>query len=128
MQRPIEIIWFERIMFGTLALGAINLWAAWSSVDAVAGPVLPLTFAVALWALFAALILLVSRRRSNMAKWILIGLAVVGLPMFLRHVIDGKYLGVGMIGFIQTVGQLLAYALLFMRGSRDWLKRDVARI
>ena len=127
MQRPAGIIWFERIMFGTLALGAIQSWLLWPSITSVAGPAFLLTVEAGVLAFFAGLTLLVSRRRSNIAKWILIALAVVGFPFTVTHYLQGRYLGVPLIGLIQSVGQLLAYGLLFTDQSRKWLRRDEAK-
>jgi hypothetical protein len=123
MQRPASIIWFEGIMFGTLALGAIQSWLLWPSIVSVAGPAFLLTVEAGVLGFFAVLTLLVSRRRSNIAKWILIALAVVGLPLTVIHYVQGRYIGIPLIGLIQSVGQLFAYALLFTDQSRQWLRR-----
>lgn len=127
MQRPASIIWFERIMFGTLALGAIQVWLLWPSIVNVAGPAFILTVEAVVLTFFAVLTLLVSRRRSNVAKWILIVLAVVGFPFTVRHYLQGLYIGVPLIGLIQSVGQLFAYGLLFTDQSRQWLRREEAK-
>jgi drug/metabolite transporter (DMT)-like permease len=124
MQRPTSIIWFERIMFGTLALGAIQGLLLWPSIASVAGPAFLLTVEAGVLAFFAALTLFVSRRRSKVAKWILIALAVVGVAITVMHYLQGRYLGVPLIGLIQSVGQLLAYGLLFTDQSRQWLRGE----
>ena len=75
-------------------------------------------------AAFITLTLLVSRRRSKVAKWILIALAIVGLPFAVLHYAKGLYLGAPLIGLIQTVMQLIAYGLLFTDQSRRWFRRE----
>jgi len=122
MQRPTSIIWFERIMLGTLALGIIQGWLKWPALAGVAEPAFLLIVQAGVLTFLTALTLLVSRRRSKIAKWILIALAVIGLPITVMHYFQGKYLGVPLIGLLQTVGQLFAYGLLFTNQSRQWLK------
>ena len=124
MQRPSSIVWFERIMIATLVLGIINSWLIWPRLVALRGPAFAFTIDLFTLAVMLALTLFVSRRGSSIAKWILIALAVLGLPIFLKHLAAGELEGVPLITAIQTVGQIVAYALLFTSASRQWFKRE----
>ena len=128
MQRPIEITWFERIIFVTLALGIIQSAVAWETLTSMASPVFVLGTQAFVFGLMAVLTLLVSRRRSNAAKWISVALFVIGLPMMLKHAIAGQLAGMGMISVVQTAGQLAAYALLFTPAARRWFGGDAVAV
>jgi hypothetical protein len=128
MGRPWEIVWFERIYLGTLALGAVQSWIAWPALVKMGGPVFVVTTQLLTFALIGGLTLLISRRRSNIAKWILIGLFIAGLPIFIRHLLDGQLVGGGgspVISITQLAAQFVALALLVTPASRNWFKREV---
>jgi hypothetical protein len=125
MGRPAEIKWFERIIAVTLLLGIIQSWLAWPQLVALRGPAFLLTTQLLTLAVLIGLTLAVSRRRSNIAKWIMIGLFVVGLPIVVKLAsTELLTLGSPLIKWVQFVGQLLAYALLFTRGSRRWFRGE----
>ncbi|HUQ12937.1 MAG TPA: hypothetical protein VM055_01515, partial [Novosphingobium sp.] len=67
-----------------------------------------------------------SRKRSNVAKWILVTLFALGLPLFIKLAVHGLLLGAGWISALQTVGQALALGLLFTPTARHWLSRQPA--
>ena len=126
MQRPAEIVWFERIIIATLVLGALNSWLAWPQLVAMRGPVFLIAVQLFTIAFIMALTLFISRRRSNIAKWISFGLFVAGLFVVVRDGLAGLQPGSLAIGIIQAAAQLVAYALLFTAASRRWLKREAA--
>lgn len=72
--------------------------------------------------LMIALVLFVSRRRSKIAMWILIVMFLIGLPFFFKMISQGALLGAVWIGIAQTLGQFVAYGLLFTASARNWLK------
>lgn len=124
MQRPNGVVWFERIIIATLALGLLNIWLAWPKVAAVRGPAFLLTTQLLTLAVLLALALFISRRRSNIAKWIMVGLFVLGLPIVFQQGASGQSHGALPITLIQIIGQVVAYALLFTPASRRWFKRE----
>lgn len=124
MQRPVEIVWFERIMFGTLALGIVHSALLWSITRSTVGPGFALIAPSIVLAIYISLTLLVSRRRSSVAKWLIIAFSVFGLPIFISEVVSGRYVGVPAITFVQIVGELLAFGLLFTDASRRWFRRE----
>ena len=124
--RPTEVVWFERIIIGTLILGGVNTWIAWPQLVALRGPAFLVTVQLLTISVMLGLALLVSRRRSNIAKWISIALFVGGLPIWVQQVSSGALHGSLIVSFIQVVAQAGAYALLFTSASRRWFKRDAA--
>ncbi len=127
--RPKAIIWFERLSFGALALGAYQSWFAWYGLtplpmadirlryDFVAAPVL-------IVAVIAALIVRVSRFRSKMAMWLLVGLFVLTLPNLVLVMVEGQPFASTAPAVIQLLGQLAALVLLFTRPARRWMNRE----
>ena len=127
MRRPAEVKWFERIIAATLVLGIVQSWLAWPQLVAMRGPAFLLTSQLLTFAVMIGLTLCVSRGRSSIAKWIMLGLFVVGLPIVVKlAAVELLTLGSPLITFTQFAGQLLAYALLFTRASRRWFRGESA--
>ena len=120
--RPAGIVWFEWLNIATLVLGVFNSWLAWPHLVAMRGSIFLVTTQLLTFAIFLGLILFVSRRRSNVAKWIMIALFVLGLPLWFQHMSSGPALGSVIISLIQIAAQVVAYALLFTDSSRRWFK------
>jgi hypothetical protein len=132
--RPRAIVYFERIIFGTLLLGVLQSYLGWNRViaaapaadgnSAVAFTLIILTFT---FVLIGTLTLLVSRRRSKIAMWISIALFVLGLPSFVQTVIRGVLFASNLIAVLQAIAQGVAYGLLFTPSARRWMSRKGER-
>lgn len=122
--RPREIVLFERIMFGTLLLGVIKSYLSWDQLVALAPAAVVIGGQTLIIALMAGLTLLVSRRRSNIAKWVLVALFVLGLPAVAKLASDGLLMGSTVLTILQIIGQVVAYGLLFTTASRGWLNKQ----
>ena len=122
MPRPTEIIWFERIIIGTLIVGVFKAFLDWPRLAAAGGTAFSLSILSFTLALMLALTLLVSRRRSSVAKWLMIGLFALGLPAFFQLAAAGQVHGSLLITVAQLIGQLVAYALLFTPAARRWFR------
>jgi len=124
--RPESIVTFEQIMLGTLVLGLVQAWLSWETAIAKA-PTVPhlvgflLILLILANALVLTLTLLVSRQRSKVAKWISVILFVIGMPMVAKQVTHGGSLPSLTIIFLQIIGQIVAYGLLFTPSAREWL-------
>jgi hypothetical protein len=126
MTRPAEIIWFERLIIATLILGELNTWLAWPQLVEKTGPAFIIMVQLFTVAIVLGLALLVSRRRSNIAKWISIALFALGSPFWLWQLLSGSLLGSPIISIIQVVGQVAAFTMLFTTASRRWFKKEAA--
>lgn len=122
--RPREIVLFERIMFGTLLIGVIKSYLSWDHLVAIAPAAVVIGGQALIIALMAGLTLLVSRRRSNIAKWVLVALFALGLPAVAKLTSDGVLEGSNVLTALQIVGQVVAYGLLFTTASRGWLSKQ----
>lgn len=127
--RPRTILMFEGLMLGTLAVGWLQIALTWDQQMMRIGAATrsPTAFLLGIGgtvtALMLVLILLVSRRRSRVAAGILIVLFAIGIPGYVRTFINGAAFGYTPLAAVQVVGQLAAYALLFMPASRAWFRR-----
>jgi len=124
--RPKTIVYFEWIMFGTLLLGALQLLAI---APVATWYILILIFTL----LIAALTLLVSRRSSKIAMWILIALFVHNVTnaiilILLESNIIVAPVSIGAEARIrilpQGISQAVAFALLFTLSARRWMRRE----
>ena len=146
--RPKTIVYFERIIFGTLLLSALHAYLTWDRVwDRVIGqfatdpdlatldPNLMVDILLATWifllALFVTLILLVSRRRNKIAMWILIVWVVFRLLYSsVQTIMNGVLLGSGLLSFLlsivvlQGIVQGVTVGLLFTPSARRWMNRE----
>jgi hypothetical protein len=82
-----------------------------------------ITIDVCVFAVMIGLTLLISRRKSQIAKWISIALFVLGLPAVFVIFSGGHLFGSALITIVQTIGQLIAYGLLFTPAARHWLNK-----
>lgn len=126
MNRPKQIVWFEWLMLGVLVLGIVNSWLSWPELVAQAQgrTGFLLTVQGGTFALLLALYLWISRGRSNVGKWILTVLFIVGLPFTIMAHFAGPVSFSGWISLAQTVAQIVAMVLLFTRDARAWFKGE----
>jgi hypothetical protein len=87
--RPKTIVYFERIIFEVLLLGILDSYLSWDAIvwAARSNPNTPVGFALAIlifsFVLNGTLTLLVSRRRSKIAMWVL---SALGRPRPFVHI------------------------------------------
>jgi hypothetical protein len=127
--RPKTIVYFEWIIFGTLLVGALQSYLTWDRVAQAAaaypGGARPLIIMlVFIYGLFATLALLVSRRRSKIAMWILIALVALGLYGLVEAVIRGQLGSDVITTALGEVVQGVALGLLFTPSARRWMRRE----
>lgn len=125
--RPKEIVYFEWIIFATLALGVLQTYLGWDQMMAQLaatgrGVGFVIVTDIFVFGLIITLTLLISRRKSQVAKWISVGLFVLGLPGLFFIISRGMLAGSGYITLVQTIAQLIAYGLLFTPAARDWFR------
>ena len=125
--RPRSIVAFERLYLISLLIAAVAAAANWDRSLSFArgfgfGPAFVIVTQAIGLGLVAALIYLIARRRSAVAKWLLVLLFLVGLVVLLRD-LPGLIRG-GLSGLVPVVQILLqggAIAMLFTAASRAWL-------
>ena len=123
--RPKTIVYFERITFGTILLSALQQLAIAQGVFATIEQganwyILILIF----FLLVATLTLLVSRRRSKIAMWILIAWFAINVMNAIIVIESNIIVAEGLIRVLLGIGQAVAFALLFTQSARRWLRRE----
>ena len=130
--RPASIVAFERLSLLALAIAVLASVLNWDreiasyTAQGVDASLLPIAMG-GLAAVYVVLILLISRGRSSVAKWIYVVLTVVGLVFVVPQL--GAMFSRGLMGLVQALQLLLqvaALVLLFKRESSDWLARKTA--
>jgi len=134
--RPKTIVYFEQIIFGVLLLGVFYNYLSWDQIigealakDATLDRNTAFVIAIAAitfnYVLVGTLTLLVSRRRSKIAMWVLIALSALVLSRFALDIVQSQLLLVSdIIPVLQCIGQVLAYGLLFTPSARRWMNRE----
>lgn len=132
---PKSIILFERLLWLSLLVSAIDLAVNWQAMvdDFNSDPAWPgsamgtwigaTTIAIG-FALYFALGYSVARRGSRVAKWILVVFASVGVASmaFLPMTLPASELGGLWISLLSNIVLLAAVAMLFRRDAVEWLK------
>jgi ABC-type multidrug transport system fused ATPase/permease subunit len=126
--RPKTIVYFERIIFGVLLVGALQTYLTWDriaqSAAAYPGGTRPIIIIlIFIYVLFATLTLLVSRRRSKIAMWVLIALFALGLYGVVESVTRGQLGSDEMTTALGQIVQGVALGLLFTPSARHWMNR-----
>ena len=119
--RPRTIAAFEWLYVGSLAIAFLRIVVASQQVGAGR-----LQFAAAViffaLALNLTLVFFVSQRRSPIAKWLLVGLFLIGCGAYLPILQRGIYAVSVLIDIGLGLMQAVAIGLLFMPSARTWLK------
>lgn len=131
--RPKSIIMFDRFYLASLALGVINFFVGYEATMALmeaepGSAELGLAGPGILWGSFAfgmaiSLLLwfLISRKANNIARWILVVLAVIGvigLPFSLGQLPPLQLVG----SLVITAVNLLAVYFLFRPDAKAWFE------
>ena len=132
MMRPRSIARFELLYLLSILIGVGLTVYSWDASVAVlrqagGGPGLLIAIQAVTYSVVLALVLLISRRASIVAKWVLVLLFLAGVAvMFLRPALtlaEGPILAVQ---GAQTLIQLAALYLLFTPEARRWFQGERA--
>ena len=122
MGMPKSIKLFEQLFLGSLALGVIQSALMSNEMDLSGGAAYGVAgFQVLLFIILGALVLLTSRKKSVICKWINTVFFVLGMVMFIPNLAIFIEQGVmGVIGAVQLLMQAYAIYLLFDADSKAW--------
>lgn len=132
--RPQSIVMFDRLFLGSLAVSALSIVLSWNELTAqlanepgvaeiglgsglIAGMV-AVGFAISLLLWF-----LISRKASNVAKWILVALAALSL-ISLPGMFAGPWNLTAILGLASYVLEIAALVFLFRDDAKAWLKGE----
>ena len=120
------MILFERLFLFSILIGFVQAAIGWDEMVRRAeaageggGAVLALlglTFFT-----MGALALLVSRGRMASAKWALVILCAIGLPLFFVSLAGGRLVGWVPLALVQAALQVASLGFLFAGEAREWL-------
>jgi hypothetical protein len=102
-------------------LGAVQAWIGWDELRGRADAGEMLTVLALVFATLSGLALLVSLGRSASARWVLVFLCAVGLPLMAVSIGRGTVVGSPALAFLQAALQVGSLALLFTASARKWL-------
>ena len=122
MEMPKSIKLFEQLFLGSLALGVIQSALMSNEMDLSGGAAYGVAgFQVLLFIILGALVLLTSRKKSVICKWINTVFFVLGMVMFIPNLAIFIEQGVmGVISAVQLLMQAYAIYLLFDADSKAW--------
>jgi hypothetical protein len=117
--RPNSIIWFEWLYLATIPVGLLRtvISATTRGADWPSSLIVP-ALVVAIPLLFA---LRVSRRRSNIAKWLLTAWFAIWLVAIVASIASSGARSLSPESFIIVAIQTVALGLLFTASARAWL-------
>jgi hypothetical protein len=127
---PSNVARFEQLMYLSLGIGLIESALQWSQnvtqANAFGGAGFVLfvqAFVVVFMVLF---IWLVARRHKNWARWLLLVIFILGLPIYVKTL--GPMLPfnpvAGILSVLQLLCQLVALVLIFTGNARGWFEQS----
>lgn len=127
LPRPVSIRSFELLFIAALVVGIAHVLVGWSGLSMALPDSFRTIFAalvVLTNVLFIALCFLISRRRSVVALWALVGIFAAGAIIMLHNALDGRLAGLTPISVVPFCAELIALSLLFTPASRRWMRRS----
>ncbi len=124
--RPQSIGNFDKLYLGSMAIGIVNVLIGWEAsvaeLDAAGMGLGLLLFGLAIgYGITLLLWYLISREASNIAKWILVVLTVIGVAMMPFSLFELPALEL-ILAMITTGMQLVAIYFLFQPDAKDYLE------
>lgn len=127
---PRPIRWFERLALLSLAVGIPGSALSFRQTVAASGasPAFVVTAQTAVFATLLLIVLAISRRGSNIARWLYVLLLVSGIAMMMPRLGALYYSGAaGLIQIAQIFLQLASAYFLFAPGAPAWFARGASR-
>ena len=123
---PKHIKYFEWTWLGSLAVGIIVSALSYSEMVPVELDIFDgfiLFFYLFIFGIILLLILLTSRKRSNITKWILVVMFGFGIVLYIPQLAFLFNLGfVGVLSSLQLLAQCVGVYFLFTEESREWFR------
>lgn len=124
--RPNAIVNFERLFLGSIVLSTVQLALQANERIGGIGPVTQFIVGAGVILLSVILVLLVSRRRSGIARWVLAAITVAAVATEAFYLASGAGIdGISAIGTVVVLMQAAAVGFLFTGDARDWFARRV---
>jgi hypothetical protein len=116
---PINVVWFERLAYASLALGLLDLALDFQNLSRLSPAINLIGTLVLTLGVIALLIWLVARRRQGWARWAFLVLYLFGLPFFFMNLMQQSLLSVP-ISLLQVVLHGVALFFVFTGDAKTW--------
>jgi hypothetical protein len=128
--RPESVKRFELLFFLSLGLGMTISVLTWRQTTQMAGAGFALTVQAAVLLILLGLVLLVSRKGSNIARWVLVTLFVIGVIIYIPSVavMYAQSPLAAMLSLVQFALQVAAIYLVFRPDAKSWFRKDQREI
>jgi hypothetical protein len=124
---PTSIIAFERLsLISIVVLGIVNTIIQYGVIIEYTPVVEVLALLFLVFVFEIALVLLVSRKRNAISKWVLIVLFLISLPRYINDILNNDVnlpMLTHTIQMAQFAMQVLAFAFLFTPSGRSWVNK-----
>ncbi len=123
--RPASVRAFEALLLLSLGIGVAVTALSWEELTREAAPLTVLVFQALTVAILAGILVLVSRRGSNLARWVLTVLVVLGAAVYFPQMADlfARRPTVALLGATQVALQTVGVLLLFRPDARPFFRR-----
>jgi hypothetical protein len=125
---PSNVVWFERLMIGSVIAGFIGVLLLWQRVPAGSATdiVVALILIVVNFGLLLLLIWIVARRRKGWVRYVIGALFLLGLPYAVRDLpseLSAQPVE-GALSALRIALQAVALVLVFIGNARAWFARQ----
>lgn len=123
--RPKSVERFELLFLISLGLGLVNSALTWDQTSQMAGVVFSLIVQVGVLLIILGLVLAVSRKGSNIARWVLVAMFLLGAIMFIPTYAGMFALNpiVVVISSVQIALQVAAIYFVFRPDAKPWFQK-----
>lgn len=119
--RPKAVVRGEALFLGSILLVLVGTGLTWSEASATLGAAAALAGLIAVVVVPALVLFWATRRRSDIARWLLVAWTAFSVWSVLRQVARGTtFNALGAIAIVQVVLMSVAVVLLFARDARPW--------
>ena len=123
VKRPNEVKSFEIMQLTTLVIGIVISALAYERLTEISTPLYILTMQFSILLVMLWIILSITRKKSKIAKWILVIVNLIGIPVYIPHLSTMLNNGVeGWLSVLQLAINLSSLYFLFQPTFIDYLK------
>jgi hypothetical protein len=122
-QKPKQVVNAINLLYLSLFIGIVRMLLEFSTMLAIASPVLIVSVEIIVFTFMFFLIYKTSNRRK-WARFTFIALFIIGFPFSIMPLIKSIFVNPisGTLGLIQVVFQIIAIGLLLSKNSNEWYK------
>jgi hypothetical protein len=127
LARPESVVWYERLALAAFAVGLVSAAAnpaplvKYYNQSPIGYPIIVVAFLTVqlLW------IWLVARKRQNWARWIILIVTLIGIPIAIWEVEERFQINpvASIFFYLAFATSIVAVMLLFRADSREWFSR-----